>query len=110
MRFGLKKVKVFEQLHNPTDEELKKFFIRGQYHSGTIEGKKDISYRSEPNVDPESTTETYASGAFFVDSDRFRGVPFFFRTGKTLDTKRNHGQCGLQQTDSIFGHDCNQMS
>ena len=34
------KVKVFEQLHNPTDEELKKFFIRGQYHSGTIEGKK----------------------------------------------------------------------
>lgn len=34
------KVKVFEQMHNPTDEELKKFFIRGQYHSGTIEGKK----------------------------------------------------------------------
>ena len=34
------KVKVFEQLHNPTDDELKKFFIRGQYHSGTIEGKK----------------------------------------------------------------------
>ena len=34
------KVKVFEQLHNPTDDELKKFFIRGQYHSGKIEGKK----------------------------------------------------------------------
>ena len=34
------KIKVFEQLHNPTEDELKKFFIRGQYHSGTIEGKK----------------------------------------------------------------------
>ena len=98
------KVKVFEQLHNPTDEELKKFFIRGQYHSGTIEGKKDISYRSEPNVDPESTTETYASGAFFVDSDRFRGVPFFFRTGKRLTQKGTMVNVVFKQTDSIFGH------
>ena len=48
---------------------------------------KYISYRSEPNVNPESTTETFASGAFFVDSDRFRGVPFFFRTGKRLTEK-----------------------
>ena len=98
------KVKVFEQLHNPTDEELKKFFIRGQYHSGTIEGKKDISYRSEPNVDPESTTETYASGTFFVDSDRFRGVPFFFRTGKRLTQKGTMVNVVFKQTDSIFGH------
>lgn len=48
---------------------------------------KYISYRSEPNVNPESTTETFTSGAFFVDSDRFRGVPFFFRTGKRLTEK-----------------------
>ncbi len=98
------KIKVFEQLHNPTDDELKKFFIRGQYHSGTIEGKKDISYRSEPNVDPESTTETYASGTFFVDSDRFRGVPFFFRTGKRLTQKGTMVNVVFKQTDSIFGH------
>ena len=92
------KLKFWEQLHNPTDEELKKFFIRGQYHSRVrSKGKKDISYRSEPNVDPGVYyRDLYASGAFFVDSDRFRGVPFFFRTGKTLDTKRNHGQCGFQ--------------
>ena len=37
------KVKVFEQLVNPSDEELKKQFIRGQYRSGKIQGKKDIS-------------------------------------------------------------------
>ena len=98
------KVKVFEQLYNPTDDELKKFFIRGQYYSGTIEGKKDISYRSEPNVDPESTTETYASGTFFVDSDRFRGVPFFFRTGKRLTQKGTMVNVVFKQTDSIFGH------
>ena len=69
------KIKVFKNLYHPTDEELKEHFIRGQYRSGKIDGMKYISYRSEPNVNPESTTETFASGAFFVDSDRFRGVP-----------------------------------
>ena len=48
---------------------------------------KYISYRSEPNVNPESMTETFASGAFFVDTGRFRDVPFFFRTGKRLTEK-----------------------
>ena len=78
---GRKRLKLFEQLHNPTDDELKKFLSVVNTIQVRSKGKKDISYRSEPNVDPESTTETYASGAFFVDSERFRGVPFFFRTG-----------------------------
>ena len=84
------KIKVFKHLHKSTDNDLKKLFIRGQYTSGKVDGKKYISYRSEPNVEPESTTETFVSGAFFVDSDRFRGVPFFFRTGKRLTAKGTH--------------------
>ena len=99
------KVKVFEQLVNPSDEELKKLIIRGQYRSGIIQGKKDMSYRSEPNVNPESMTETFASGAFFVDSDRFRGVPFFFRTGKRLTKKGTHVNVVFKQMDSIFGQE-----
>ena len=73
-------------------------------------GKKDISYRSEPNVDPESTTETYASGAFFVDSDRFRGVPFLLPYRKNADAKGTMVNVVFKQTDSIFGHERNQMS
>ena len=97
------KIKVFKNLYHPTEEELKEQFIRGQYRSGKIDGMKYISYRSEPNVDPESTTETFASGAFFVDSDRFRGVPFFFRTGKRLTEKGTHVNIVFKQMDSIFG-------
>ncbi len=82
----------------------KKFFIRGQYHSGKWREKK-ILYRSEPNVDPESTTETHASArSFFVDSER-SAVPFFFRTGKRL-TKGNPWSWPWLQTDSSFGHSC----
>lgn len=97
------KVKVFQQLRKPTDDELAKLFIRGQYVSGKIDGKKYISYRSEPNVNPNSTTETFASGAFFVDSERFRDVPFFFRTGKRLTEKGTHVKVIFKQLDSIFG-------
>ena len=97
------KVKVFERLVQPSEEDLKRFFIRGQYKSGNINGKKYISYRSEPNVNPESTTETFASGAFFIDSDRFRDVPFFFRTGKRLTKKGTHVNIVFKQMDSIFG-------
>ena len=71
---------------------------------------KDISYRSEPNVDPESTTETYASGAFFVDSDRFRGVPFFFRTGKRLTQKGTMVNVVSSKPTPSLDAACNQMS
>ena len=97
------KIKVFKNLYHPTDEELKEHFIRGQYRSGKVDGMKYISYRSEPNVNPESMTETFASGAFFVDTDRFRGVPFFFRTGKRLTEKGTHVNIVFKQMDSIFG-------
>lgn len=50
-------------------------------------------------------TETFASGAFFVDSDRFRGVPFFFRTGKRLTKKGTHVNVVFKQMDSIFGQE-----
>ena len=103
MRFVLRRLRSLKTSIIQLDEELKEHFIRGQYRSGKIDGMKYISYRSEPNVNPESTTETFASGAFFVDSDRFRGVPFFFRTGKRLTEKGTHVNIVFKQMDSIFG-------
>ncbi|VDY70864.1 glucose-6-phosphate 1-dehydrogenase [Streptococcus sanguinis] len=99
------KVKVFERLVQPDKEDLKRFFIRGQYKSGKVKGKKYISYRSEPNVNPDSMTETFASGAFFVNSDRFRDVPFFFRTGKRLTEKGTLVNIVFKQMESIFGEE-----
>jgi glucose-6-phosphate 1-dehydrogenase len=49
-------------------------YVRGQY----------IGYRSTPGVAAGSTTETYAALELSVDNDRWRGVPFFIRTGKHL--------------------------
>jgi glucose-6-phosphate 1-dehydrogenase len=79
------KIKVLESLCIPDEATIAKNFIRGQYQAGRINQQDFPSYVDEPSVDPASKTETFASGVFFIETDRFKDVPFFFRTGKTLD-------------------------
>jgi glucose-6-phosphate 1-dehydrogenase len=54
-----------------------KRYVRGQY-DGFLEVK---------DVDPKSTTETFAAIELQVDNWRWSGVPFFVRAGKNLPTK-----------------------
>jgi glucose-6-phosphate 1-dehydrogenase len=58
--------------------------VRGQYDGGRIDGKDVPPYREEPDVDPESNTETFAALKLFVDNWRWQDVPFYLRTGKRL--------------------------
>ncbi len=44
-------------------------------------------YLQEKNVAPNSRTETFAALRLAVDNDRWRGVPFFMKTGKALSKK-----------------------
>jgi glucose-6-phosphate 1-dehydrogenase len=81
------KIKVLENLCIPDEATIAKNFIRGQYQTGCINQQDYPSYVDEPSVDPTSKTETFASGVFFIETDRFKGVPFFFRTGKRLTEK-----------------------
>jgi glucose-6-phosphate 1-dehydrogenase len=41
-------------------------------------------YRDEHGVDPDSDVETFAAMEVWIDNDRWRGVPFYLRTGKAL--------------------------
>ncbi len=41
-------------------------------------------YRSEKNVAPDSTVETYAAVKFYIDNWRWKDVPFFVKAGKNL--------------------------
>jgi glucose-6-phosphate 1-dehydrogenase len=44
-------------------------------------------YRAEDGVEPDSQTPTYAALELFVDNWRWRGVPFYLRSGKALQAK-----------------------
>ncbi|HEY0393737.1 MAG TPA: glucose-6-phosphate dehydrogenase [Candidatus Elarobacter sp.] len=60
---------------------------RGQYDAGAIAGKAVPAYREEPDVRPDSNTETYAAVQLWIDNWRWADVPFYLRSGKRLAHK-----------------------
>jgi glucose-6-phosphate 1-dehydrogenase len=58
--------------------------VRGQYGPGWVAATQVPGYRAEPDVDPESETETFVAARFMIDDWRWSGVPFYVRTGKRL--------------------------
>ena len=66
----VEKAKVFQAMRplNPAD------IVRGQYHG----------YRDEPNVAAQSDVETYCAVRLHIDSWRWKGVPWYLRSGKCL--------------------------
>ena len=62
--------------------------IRGQYDAGQEFGAAVPAYRSEPNVAPDSQTETYIAMRLEIENWRWAGVPFYLRTGKRLAGRR----------------------
>src|SRR5262249_47975707 len=62
--------------------------VRGQYGDGTVSGKPVRAYRSEPDVAPDSTVETYVALRLEIDNWRWAGVPFYLRTGKHMAQRR----------------------
>jgi glucose-6-phosphate 1-dehydrogenase len=81
------KVKVIQSTHLADTRDLTYSAIRSQYGAGAIKGKPVGGYRTEPNVNPQSTVPTYVAMKFFVDNWRWQGVPFYLRTGKRMPKK-----------------------
>ncbi|MEO1773036.1 glucose-6-phosphate dehydrogenase [Candidatus Enterococcus ferrettii] len=83
----LEKVKALEAIRRYTPEEVEENFVRGQYDAGELDNTKFVSYRKEPNVAEDSSTETFVAGKFLIDNFRWSGVPFYIRTGKRMTEK-----------------------
>ena len=50
-------------------------------------GDDALAYRDEVNVDKNSPTETFVAMKLFIENDRWRGVPFYLRSGKRMPVK-----------------------
>ncbi len=81
------KLKVLEAIVPPTVDHVPGMAVRAQYGPGVVGGDEVVGYRSEPGVDPNSRTETYAALKLEVSNWRWAGVPFYLRTGKRLARK-----------------------
>lgn len=61
--------------------------VFGQYTAWNVGGQQIPAYRQERGVSPDSTIETYVALKVEVHNWRWRGVPFYLRTGKRLPRK-----------------------
>jgi glucose-6-phosphate 1-dehydrogenase len=68
------KVKVLHAISPPTPEDIQRHMVRAQYQG----------YRREPNVSPQSRTETFVAMRLMLDNWRWADVPFYLRTGKRM--------------------------
>ena len=78
------KYKVLSAIEPPTWMQVPTMSARGQYDAGQINGQPVPAYRTEPQVRPDSNTETFAAVKLFIENWRWAGVPFYLRSGKRL--------------------------
>ncbi len=92
------KARVLRSIKIMREDEVFSNVIRGQYTAGSIGGKVQPAYRQEDKVAQDSDTETFVAAKLFIGTKRWKGVPFFLRTGKTL--KRQASVIIIQFKDS----------
>ncbi len=78
------KVKVLRSIRPISKRSVHAHAFRAQYTAGMVHGEQVPGYQSEAGVEPNSVTETFAAAKFYIDNWRWRGVPFYLRTGKRM--------------------------
>jgi len=77
------KVKVLEVLKPINEKGIESNFVSAQYTAG----ENKIGYINEEGADVTSDTETFVSIKAEIQNWRWKGVPFYLRTGKRMASK-----------------------
>jgi glucose-6-phosphate 1-dehydrogenase len=78
------KLKVLQSIRPFNLEMVAQWVVRGQYGPAKLGDKIVEGYRDEPQVNPNSRTETFVAMRVLIDNWRWAGVPIYLRTGKRL--------------------------
>ncbi|RYD57251.1 MAG: glucose-6-phosphate dehydrogenase [Sphingomonadales bacterium] len=81
------KVKVLRSLRPIKDADVTSLTVTGQYGDGASKGEIVKGYDTE--LGKPSDTETFVAIKAHVDNWRWKGVPFYLRTGKRLAERRS---------------------
>jgi glucose-6-phosphate 1-dehydrogenase len=78
------KVKVLRSIRPILRRSVHAHAFRAQYGPGLVNGEPIPGYQEEQGVEANSVTETFVAAKFYIDNWRWRGVPFYLRTGKRM--------------------------
>ncbi|HEV8672458.1 MAG TPA: glucose-6-phosphate dehydrogenase [Methylomirabilota bacterium] len=96
------KTKALRAVQPIRPEEVDRRAVRGQYERGAILGKPVPGYREEPDVAPDSVTETYAAVRLELGNWRWAGVPFYLRSGKRLSKRASEIAIQFRQPPQLL--------
>lgn len=99
------KVKVLKSVRPIPASAVHSQAFRAQYGAGRIGGKAVKGYLDEDGVPADSVTETYAALKVYVDNWRWRGVPFYLRTGKRMTESMSSIMIRFRQPPTQFFRD-----
>jgi glucose-6-phosphate 1-dehydrogenase len=96
------KVKVLKSIRPITHRNVHAHSHRAQYTSGRVNGEPVCGYLQEDGIPPDSPTETYAALKLYIDNWRWRGVPFYMRTGKRMKESQSMISICFKQPPTQF--------
>jgi glucose-6-phosphate 1-dehydrogenase len=103
------KVKVLEAIRPMEPEDVIENTVRGQYAAGIVDGHHVPAYRTEPDVNPRSNTETFAALKLYIENWRWAEVPFYIRSGKRLAARTTEVVIGFRRAPLLlFGTETEQ--
>ncbi len=81
------KIKVLRALRPITAKNARQATVRGQYGEGAADGEAVPGYGDE--LGANSDTETFVAIKANIDNWRWKGAPFYLRTGKRMKDRRS---------------------
>ncbi|MFP3729052.1 glucose-6-phosphate dehydrogenase [Priestia filamentosa] len=84
----MEKVKALKCIEPYDTNEVDKNVVRGQYGPGKMNGEFVVGYKEEPGVPKDSTNDTFVAAKFYIENERWAGVPVYIRSGKRMEKKQ----------------------
>ncbi|WP_052072160.1 glucose-6-phosphate dehydrogenase [Sphingopyxis sp. MWB1] len=81
------KVKLLRSLRKLTEADVRTHSVKGQYAAGAVGGEAVAGYADE--LGDASNTETFVALKAYIDNWRWKGVPFYLRTGKRMPRRKS---------------------
>jgi glucose-6-phosphate 1-dehydrogenase len=81
------KAKLLRCIHPFSAQDINTAIIAGQYGPGKVDGADVPGYAQEKGVRENSRTETFVAAKLAIENWRWKGVPFYLRTGKRMARK-----------------------
>jgi glucose-6-phosphate 1-dehydrogenase len=96
------KVKLLRSISPIPKDAVSAHAFRAQYTAGDVNSNAVKSYLQEENIPQDSVCETYAALKLYINNWRWRGVPFYLRTGKRMKKKHSMIAICFRQTPKQF--------